>query len=84
MMNILGPLVYAIVKQMEDKVAGKPEVKKRKLFVYSAHDSTISMLLSSLSVFDPHQPSYASLVTVELRKKNGLHYVRVCILGPPS
>ncbi|CAG0896214.1 unnamed protein product [Darwinula stevensoni] len=72
-----GPLVYTMVKQMEDKVAGKPEMKKRKLFVYSGHDSTISAFLSSLNVFDPQQPSYASMVTVELREKNGLHYVRV-------
>ena len=67
-----------MVKNMEDKAAGKPETEKLKMLMYSGHDTTVSMFLGSLDVFDPHQPGYACLVTVELREKNAVHYARVC------
>lgn len=38
----------------------------RKLFMYSAHDVTVSTFLSALGVFDNIQPAYASMVLVEL------------------
>ncbi|XP_020614615.1 prostatic acid phosphatase-like [Orbicella faveolata] len=57
-----GNLVGAIVNNMKDYL--KPTSKK--LYIYSAHDTTVSALLSALDVYDGIAPAYSSAVMIEL------------------
>jgi len=62
---------------MVDKRDGvmKPDYK---MVMYSAHDSTVANFLMTLGVFDLHNPSYRSLVLIELWKNDlGKHEVKV-------
>lgn len=44
----------------------------RKMYIFSAHDSTISALLDALNLFNPpHIPPYASALIIELHRTPG-------------
>ena len=58
-----GPLLSALVAKMKEKIAGN---LTQKVLAYSAHDVTIMALLGALRVFDNKQPTYASLISVDL------------------
>lgn len=50
------------------------EYQGRKLFIYSAHDTTVAPILHTLGVFNGLAPPYASMVIVELLEREaGLH-----------
>jgi len=57
-----GSLVGAIVNNMKSHL----EQTSKKLYIYSAHDTTVSALLSALKVFDGITPAYSSAVMIEL------------------
>jgi len=61
----MGPLLGEIVSNMKGRVEKKLDSRK-KLFVYSAHDTTVASLLNTLDVFNMLPPPYASAVFVEL------------------
>lgn len=58
-------LVSDIVNHMINKTSPADSMTQ-KMFVYSAHDSTVAGLLYSLQVFNNKQPSYTACVIVEL------------------
>ena len=58
-----GPLLSTLVRKMKEKIAGN---LTQKVLAYSAHDVTIMALLGALRVFDNKQPTYASLISVDL------------------
>lgn len=62
-----GPLLGDMVKHMQEKSQGQLS-PDRKLFVYSAHDTTVSNLLMTLGVFDPQRPPYTAAVFVQLHR----------------
>ncbi|KAL1465232.1 hypothetical protein WDU94_004819 [Cyamophila willieti] len=70
-----GPLLDDIVRHMVAK--SKDKLKKKKLWVYSAHDTTVSNLLNTLNVFDLQCPPYASTVMIELHEDQDEYYVNV-------
>lgn len=70
-----GPLLEDIVKHMVAK--SKQKLKKKKLWIYSAHDTTVANLLNTLDVFDINCPPYASAVMIELHEGNQGHYVNI-------
>uniref|UniRef100_A0A8D8T9D9 acid phosphatase n=2 Tax=Cacopsylla melanoneura TaxID=428564 RepID=A0A8D8T9D9_9HEMI len=70
-----GPLLDDIVRHMVAK--SKQKMKKKKLWIYSAHDTTVSNLLNTLDVFDLHCPPYASSVIIELHEDQDKYYVNV-------
>ena len=43
-----------------------------KVFMYSAHDTTVAPVLHTLGVFNMIAPPYASMVVVELLDRQGL------------
>jgi hypothetical protein len=43
--------------------------KDRRMFVYSAHDTTLSGLLGALGYERPHVPGVGHMVVFELRRK---------------
>lgn len=62
-----GELVREMLEHMLNKsseAAPTPE----KLFMYSAHDSTVLQFLSTLGVFNYRQPPYTACVIVELHE----------------
>ena len=75
----LGPLVKEIVSHYKDHVQAKLVPSTRKVFMYSAHDTTIAVFLSALQIFNNIQPPYSSLVMVELHQavNTSDYYVQV-------
>ncbi|KAK2563658.1 Lysosomal acid phosphatase [Acropora cervicornis] len=57
-----GSLVGEFIKNMKAHL----EPTSKKLYIYSAHDTTVVALLSALKLFDGIQPAYSSAVMVEL------------------
>lgn len=74
-----GPLVKEIVSHYKDHVQAKLVPSTRKVFMYSAHDTTIAVFLSALQIFNNIQPPYSSLVMVELHQavNTSDYYVQV-------
>jgi len=72
-----GPFIKELVSHLEDFVNGDLDPPERKLFMYSAHDTTISTVLNSLDVFDPVAPSYAALVMFEFFEENSQYFVQI-------
>jgi len=61
-----GPIIQSILDHFHEFIAKK---HKRKMLVYSGHDTTLSSLLNSLGMFDPPiGPPYASAFMIELKK----------------
>lgn len=72
-------MLYEIVEHMKLKRSGNLE-PDLKLWIYSAHDTNVVNLLSSLNVFNYLLPPYTSAVFLELRKNNSTntYVVTVC------
>lgn len=70
-----------LLKEMIDHMVNKTESSTslpQKLFLYSAHDSTVISLLRAMGLFDNRQPSYTACVIVELlESKDSKFFVRV-------
>ncbi|XP_059474786.1 prostatic acid phosphatase-like isoform X2 [Neocloeon triangulifer] len=62
-----GPLVGEIVQHMKQKKE-KTLTPNRKLFLYSAHDTTVANILMTLGIFDTQIPAYTSSIILELHK----------------
>jgi lysosomal acid phosphatase len=77
-----GPLLRTMLKNMQDKIDDRIT---NKMFIYSAHDTTIMALLAALNVFDGVEPRYASLVILDLYEyiQSGIskHYVKAFYLN---
>ena len=70
-----------VVSHLQDFVHGNLEPSERKVFMYSAHDTTIAVFLSALKMFNNIQPPYCALVMVELHQApdTSEYYVQVRI-----
>ncbi|XP_067417720.1 prostatic acid phosphatase-like [Emydura macquarii macquarii] len=66
-----GVLVKAILKNI--KTAVKPS-NKRKMQIYSAHDTTIGALQMALNIFNGKLPPYTACQFFELYQENSGHY----------
>ncbi|XP_015510724.1 prostatic acid phosphatase isoform X1 [Neodiprion lecontei] len=62
--RLLGEMVDHLVKKANNTLT-----PNRKLWIYSAHDTTVANFLTTLNVFEPHVPPYSATVLVELRIK---------------
>ncbi|KAJ1528663.1 hypothetical protein ONE63_007057 [Megalurothrips usitatus] len=71
-----GPLVKEWIDHFQKKRSSILD-PDRKMFIYSAHDTTIANILSTLGVFQPHCPPYAATVLAELYKIKDLYYVAI-------
>ncbi|CAF0863618.1 unnamed protein product [Rotaria sordida] len=69
-----GPLVQDIWLNMNNSVHGKSFYKVK---MYSAHDTTVSPVLSFLGINYPHQPQYASAIFIDLYQQNSTYFVKV-------
>lgn len=61
----------------------KQSLSHRKLFLYSAHDTTLIPCLMALGVFDMRWPPYAADITLELHQKKQTNeaFVKVSYVG---
>ncbi|UJR35430.1 hypothetical protein I4U23_028187 [Adineta vaga] len=69
-----GPLIQDIWLNMNNSVHGS---SFRKVKMYSAHDTTVSAVLSFLGINYPHQPQYASALFVDLYQQDTSYFVKV-------
>ncbi len=57
-----------MIRHMVHHSKGKSGTRYRKLYSYSAHDLTLTTILDTMGIYDVHQPDYASLLMIELKK----------------
>ncbi|XP_076439626.1 prostatic acid phosphatase-like [Babylonia areolata] len=71
-----GPLLKEMIENMQN-AASDSRGTQYKMHMYSAHDTTVSALLSAMRVFNHRAPPYATAVFVELHAVNGGHCVKI-------
>lgn len=67
-------------KFFNDASAVKEGKRGPKIFLYSAHETTVSALLWALKAWKPEIPEYSSSVILELWEKDSEYYVKVSSL----
>ncbi|MEQ2286466.1 hypothetical protein AMECASPLE_002795 [Ameca splendens] len=79
----VGALLHVLLDNIEKKLEGSSAEANRKLFLYSAHDTTLIPCLMALEIFDMKWPPYAADVTLELHqnRKTGDTFVKVSYMG---
>ncbi|XP_072541330.1 lysophosphatidic acid phosphatase type 6 [Salminus brasiliensis] len=79
----VGRVLHELLSNMETKVQNNVLDKDRKLFLYSAHDTTLMPCLMTFGVFDMKWPPYAADITLELyqHRQTNQHYVKVSYVG---
>lgn len=71
-----GPLLKEWIDHFQKKKTGSLD-PDRKMFIYSAHDTTVANILSTLGVFERHCPPYVATVLAELHKIKDDYYVAI-------
>ncbi|CAL1281712.1 unnamed protein product [Larinioides sclopetarius] len=59
-----GPLIQRIIQRMNQKING--DIPHLKFQIYSAHDTTIALVLDALNLFNMIAPPYCSALLFEL------------------
>ncbi|KAM3862485.1 lysophosphatidic acid phosphatase type 6 [Diretmus argenteus] len=79
----VGPLLHTLVGNIEEKLQGTSSEPNRKLFLYSAHDTTLMPCLMALGIFDMRWPPYAADLTLELHQHQQTKeaFVKVSYIG---
>lgn len=79
----VGPLLHVLLDNIEEKLQGTSSEPNRKLFLYSAHDTTLIPCLMALGIFDMKWPPYAADITLELHqhRKTNKAFVKVSYVG---
>lgn len=79
----VGPLLHILLANIEEKLQGTSSEPNRKLFLYSAHDTTLIPCLMALGIFDMRWPPYAADITLELHQhcKTNKAFVKVSYVG---
>ncbi|XP_070694054.1 lysophosphatidic acid phosphatase type 6 [Pempheris klunzingeri] len=79
----VGPLLHLLLANIEDKLQDTSLESNRKLFLYSAHDTTLIPCLMALGIFDMRWPPYAADITLELHqhRETSEAFVKVSYIG---
>lgn len=84
-----GPFLHHLLKNMQaiagnlgsspdESVHSLSKGTRRKMLMYSAHDSTLERIMNTMGVFQPHCPPYASALIIELHQDlNKDYYIEV-------
>lgn len=81
---LAGPLLRDMLKAFQAKLDGKMR-PDRGIWMYSAHDTTVSDLLNVLGLFDPpHNPPFTATVMMELRMIEEVPHVAVVYKKGPN
>ncbi|XP_046617069.1 prostatic acid phosphatase-like [Neodiprion virginianus] len=68
--RLLGEMVDHLVSKSKNAL-----FPNRKIWIYSAHDTTVANFLMTLDLFEPHCPPYTATVLVELRVNSLKQYI---------
>ncbi|XP_063704705.1 prostatic acid phosphatase [Culicoides brevitarsis] len=71
-----GPLLKEMLERFTNKTH-KRLSPDRKVWMYSAHDTTVGNILNTLKVFEYHSPPYRACVMLELREYQNEAFVSV-------
>ncbi|XP_026151364.1 lysophosphatidic acid phosphatase type 6 [Mastacembelus armatus] len=79
----VGPVLHTLLTNTEEKLQGTSSEPSRKLFLYSAHDTTLIAFLMALGIFDMRWPPYAADITLELHQHRQTNeaFVKVSYIG---
>ncbi|XP_036964669.1 lysophosphatidic acid phosphatase type 6 [Acanthopagrus latus] len=79
----VGPLLHTLLSNIDKKLEGTSSEPNRKLFLYSAHDTTLIPCLMAFGVFDMRWPPYAADITLELHQHRQTKeaFVKVSYIG---
>ncbi|CAL9690183.1 unnamed protein product [Knipowitschia caucasica] len=79
----VGSLLHIFLINIENKLQKVLQEPNRKLFLYSAHDTTLIPCLMAMGIFDMQWPPYAADITLELykHKQTKEPYVKVSYIG---
>lgn len=79
----VGPLLHIFLSNIEEKLQDTSSEPNRKLFLYSAHDTTLIPCLMALGIFDMRWPPYAADITLELHqhRQTKKSFVKVSYIG---
>lgn len=79
----VGPLLHILLTNIDEKLQGTSPELNRKLFLYSAHDTTLIPCLMALGIFDMRWPPYAADITLELHqhRQTNESFVKVSYIG---
>jgi len=69
-----GPFIQEMVDHFDAVLKGS---ETPKMFMYSAHDTTVAPVLDTLGVFNMIAPPYSSMIIVELFQHKDSHFVKV-------
>ncbi len=72
-----GTWVGKIRNDILGKAAGEPTLNQSKLFLYSAHDTTVATMMSAFGVWDGTIPNYASAFLIELFSDEDGYFVQM-------
>lgn len=75
-----GPFLQKMLNEWQAKVNSTLKPNKRKLFIYTGHDSTIVNIMHALKIWQRQMPRYSAIIMFELHrnKDTGQYYVEVC------
>jgi len=69
-----GPFIKKVLDDCYKSKEGTMDPVNRKLFMYSAHDTTVAPILHTLNVFDPPKaPPYAAMIIFELIQRDNFY-----------
>lgn len=79
----VGPLLNLLLLNIEEKLQETSLDPNKKLFLYSAHDTTLIPCLMALGIFDMRWPPYAADITLELYKHRQTKeaFIKVSYIG---
>lgn len=74
-----GPMLKKIINEMLARKKGIQQPKKRKMFMYIGHDSTIVTLLDTMRIWFNQMPYYNIMTMIELHEDEGKWNVQASI-----
>lgn len=76
MKRLLGGIwIRNFLNRVQDLLSGKNIQRKGYFYFYSEHH--VAAILNALDIYEPHVPSYLSLVIFELHEVDSKFYVKV-------
>ncbi len=76
-----GNWVRKVRDDIQGKVDGEPSLNDSKLFLYSAHDTTVAIMMNALGVWDGKLPPYATAFLIELLSDKDGYFVEMFYRG---
>ena len=73
-----GPFLKKVVSDCDKVISGTMDPAGMKMFMYSAHDTTVAPILHTLDLFDPPiAPNYAATILFELIERDNVFYLKI-------